>query len=133
MVAGEVLKSDCILDVLKLKLTRSHLRLDMGTLVVLFIIKIILLSYDFYTTQFIALLIQFSDIFVYLQNCITVTTSIEFGGFCLFIYLFLPSSMGDPVPPALALTTEPPGKSQYFSSLLMLLQSTTDFKQHKLI
>lgn len=39
MVAGEVLKSDCILDVLKLKLTRSHLRLDMGTLVVLFIIK----------------------------------------------------------------------------------------------
>lgn len=82
----------------------------------------------------LASLIQLSDIFVYLQNCVTITTSMEFFGFCFFITFFLlPSSMWDPVPPALALTTEQPGKSQCLSSLLMLLQSTTNFKQHKLI
>ena len=52
----------------------------------------------------LALLIQFSDIFVYSQNCVSITTSIEFFGFCFFIkffFFFLPSSMWDPMPPAL--------------------------------
>ena len=87
----------------------------------------------------LALLIQFSDIFVYSQNCVSITTSVEFFGFCFFIkffFFFCQAACGILCPlhwKHRALTTEPPVKLQYFSSLLILLQSTTNFKQHKLI
>ena len=87
----------------------------------------------------LALLIQFSDIFVYSQNCVSITTSVEFFEFCFFIkfFFFFCQAACEILCPLnwkhRALTAEPPGKLQYFSSLLILLQSTTNFKQHKLI
>lgn len=70
MVAGEVLKSGSILDILKLKLTRCHLRLDMGTLVLFFIIKkyFIELSFLYHTIHLLHL--YNSVIFLYIYKIV---------------------------------------------------------------